>query len=226
MITNVMDRKLGDIHPGANFDYPPDVDNADIGKAIGSFAGSGATGKTYFDGDMDFDGDVDNADLGFVAGEFTGALAGNKTDSGTIADLIYDPATGNVKVDASEAAGGKVASFQLENAAGTFIPTNYIGLTGGTFGTPVAGDGYEDVTTHVIGDSDMSFAGFTGIHDFGNVFPAGMDLDALEAYLTTAVYTGAKGTGQQQFDLVIPEPATMALLGLGGFGLLARRRRH
>ena len=146
--------------------------------------------------------------------------------SGTLADLIYDPVTGKVWVSAAQAGGGIITSFQFENTPGTFIPAHYIGLTGGTFGTPVAEEGYEDVSTKVIGDSDMSFAGFTGIHDFGNVFPLGMDLGALEAYLTTAVYTGAKGTGQQQFDLVIPEPATMALLGLGGFGLLARRRRH
>jgi len=226
MITNVMARKLGDIHPGPTFDNPPDVDNADLGKVVGSFTGAGGSGKTYFDGDMDFDGDVDNADLGLVAGEFTGALAGNKTDNPGIADLIYNPATGNVKVDASEAGGGVVTSFQLENAAGDLRPANYQGPTGGTFGTPVSEDGYEDVTTKVIADSDLTFAGFTGIHDFGNIFPTGMDLDQLEAFLKTAVYTGAKGSGQPMFDLVIPEPATLALLGLGGFGLLARRRRR
>jgi len=202
-------------------DFDGDVDNADIGKVAGSFTGAGSAGKVYSDGDMDFDGDVDNADIGRVAGAFTGALAGNLTDSGGIADLIYDPATGDVKVDASEAAGGIVTSFQLETAAGSFSPGNYVGTTGGLGGC------FKDVGADVIADSDLTFAGFSGIRDFGNIFPARMDLAQLEAFLTTAVYTGAFGSGQQQIDLMlIPEPATLALLGLGDLGMVLGRKRR
>jgi len=201
-------------------DFDGDVDNADIGRVVGSFTGSAGAGKVYSDGDMDFDGDVDNADIGRVAGAFTGASAGNLTDNVSIADLIYDPATGDVKLDASEAAGGVVTSFQLETAAGSFIPGNYVGPTGGLGGC------FKDVGADVIADSDLTFVGFSGIHDFGNIFPVGMDLAQLEAYLTTAVYTGALGSGQQQIDLVIPEPATLALLGLGGLGMVLGRKRR
>jgi len=201
-------------------DFDGDVDNADIGRVVGSFTGSAGAGKVYSDGDMDFDGDVDNADIGRVAGAFTGASAGNLIDNVSIADLIYDPATGDVKLDASEAAGGVVTSFQLETAAGSFIPGNYVGPTGGLGGC------FKDVGADVIADSDLTFVGFSGIHDFGNIFPVGMDLAQLEAYLTTAVYTGALGSGQQQIDLVIPEPATLALLGLGGLGMVLGRKRR
>jgi len=121
--------------------------------------------------------------------------------SDTVADLIYDPATGKVWVNAAQAGGGRITSFQFENTLSTFKPGNYIGLTGGTFGTPVSQGGYEDVTTKVIADSDLTLAGFTGIHDFGKIFPAGMSLVQLDAYLKTKVYTGKKGTGWQNIDL-------------------------
>ena len=58
----------------SDFDGDGDVDNADIGLAVGNFTGSSGTGMSYWDGDIDHDGDVDNADIGYVAGSFTGAM--------------------------------------------------------------------------------------------------------------------------------------------------------
>jgi len=206
-------------------DFDGDVDNADIGKVIGAFTGASGAGRLYADGDMDFDGDVDNADLGFVAGAFTGTLSAGSTaddDGGGAADLIYDPATGDVRLDASEASGGMITSFQIETGAGTFIPGNYIRPAGG-FGRTT-----EQVETGVMGDGDWTFAGFCGAHDFGEIFPAGMDLEQLQAYLTTAVYTGALGSGQQPLNLVVvPEPGTLVLVGLGGLApVLGHKRRQ
>jgi hypothetical protein len=53
-----------------------DVDDADVGTAVGNFTGAGgSTSMTFADGDMDGDGDIDNADLGVIVGAFTGAMA-------------------------------------------------------------------------------------------------------------------------------------------------------
>ena len=77
----------------------------------------------------------------------------------------------------------------------------------------------------VIADSDLTFVGLGGLLDLGNVAPTGLDQAQLEALLTNAVYVGSLGSGNQTFDLVvIPEPSSLALLGLGGL-FLARRRR-
>lgn len=148
------------------------------------------------------------------------------------ADLLYDPGTGNVKIDTSEAAGAKITSFQLENGQASFIPTNY-NSPGGSFGGVL-----EDVTTSVIADTDPGGTGFTGIHDFGNIFPTAMDQAELQTYLTTRVYTGQAGSGQQTLDVQlvtsrvvtgvpVSSPATLGALGvlLLGLGVFASRKR-
>lgn len=141
-----------------------------------------------------------------------------------VADLIYNPITGNVTLDATEAAGGIISTFQLENFDATFLPANYIAVTGGTYNGV-----FKNITASVIGDTDFTFTNFSGIRDIGNVFPVGIaDEAALTTYLKTRVYTGSLGSVQQQFDLVfaqIPEPATAALLLLG-VGVLAVRSRR
>jgi hypothetical protein len=220
MITECIDRRLGDISTAA--DTQSDVDSADIGLAAGNYTGAGGSGKTYIEGDMNFDGDIDSADLGLIAGEFTGDLAGNLVDTPDTADLIYDPATGNMKISSAEAAGNKITVFQLE-CNGGFAEENYQGVSGGTFGLPTL---YEDVSDTVLADADLTGIGFTGVHDFGNVLPVGLTLEELEAFLTNAVYTGEFGSGQKTLDLtLIPEPATLALLGLGGLFIVRRRRK-
>lgn len=215
LVENIGLRLIGDT------DRDSDVDNVDIGTTTGNFTGSvgAAGGKLYLDGDMDFDGDVDNVDIGTVTGAFTGSLAGNLTDTLGVPDLIYDPTTGHVTVDTE---GLALTSFQFASGeAGAILAGNYLSPAG--CAADLFGLSFEQLTDDVIGDSDGLNVGFTGLHNFGDIFPAGMDLAGLEAYLSIAFY-GTFGAGSGSFDLaVVPEPATVALLGVGGMWILRRR---
>lgn len=198
MITNIMDRLVGDI---AQDPFVTDLDNADIGKAIGA----SGVGILYLDGDIDFDADVDNADITAVAGAFTGAKVPGKWATATLpagATLRYRPSDGQVWLTASEATGGIITSFQLENAAGTFVPANYTGPASGSFGGTL-----KNVTTTVLGDTDLTLFGASGRVSLGPVFPTGMDLAGLTAYLKNSVYTGQAGSGQKLFTLVVEPDA-------------------
>jgi len=200
-------------------DYDGDADNVDFGRLLGAFTGPGGTGQTWEQGNFDDDGDVDNVDFGALLGGFTGPLAGNATDSGDRADLIYDAATGNVKIDPSEATGGVITNWAFENASAAFNAP-------GVCVFPTVGYAMNTDTAGQISQTDVTMAGFSYLADLGNIFPTGLTVEGLQSLLTTASYVGTVGSGQVDFDLiVIPEPATLALLGLGGVGMLIRRKR-
>jgi hypothetical protein len=121
-------------------------------------------------------------------------------------DLIYDPSTGNVTLDAD--GGNNITGFQLESA-GQFISANYSSVSGGGYG-----GAFEDISDSVIADSDLTFAGVASA-DLGNILATGLDLTALEALLTTADYGAGLGNSGE-FDLkVVPEPSAFALGMLG-----------
>jgi hypothetical protein len=204
------------IHPiYGDTDLDDDVDSSDAGNLIPNWTGplAASTGtKTWGEGDTDNDGDVDSSDAGRMIPNWTGPLAGNLIPSPGVADLVYNPATGGVTLVPSSG-DGVITNFVLKSAGG-FLPPHNCAFCNFTY--------YSD--PNEMSETDFSFVGFSGPHFMGNIMPAGMDLVALEAFLTQATYAGALGGEGGDLDLVIPEPATLALMGLGGLLVLRRRR--
>ena len=201
---------VGALRPG-DTDGDSDVDTADLTTSFQNFTGAGGTGKTRAEGDNDGDGDVDTADLTAAYQYFTGTIEAN---------LIYDPANGNVKLDASEAPGDVITQFSLTNAAGG------LGFSTGVANFPFGGPVLTDLSTE-ISNFDTTTTGFFGTWNLGDIFPTGLDEAGLASFLTSATYGGQAGTGSSRpFDLMVvstvtsvPEPGSAALLSLGLFGL-------
>jgi hypothetical protein len=77
--------KIGDL------DNDGDVDNVDIGRAIGNFTGAGeSTSMTYWEGDLDNDGDVDIADINAVAERFTGGAISQSNLGLSLDSVLYN----------------------------------------------------------------------------------------------------------------------------------------
>jgi|GEM_PF-6052660 len=146
------------------------------------------------DGDTDLDGDVDNVDFGSLYGNFTGPNPQQGTDNSNCADLIYDPQTGEVVLDASEAAGAVITTYALENDSNDFDVTE-LNLYDFNDSQDASSDSH-------ISQTDLDQDGFANTWDLGDILPTGMTLAQLESFLTTAKYCGNLGSGFHDFDLL------------------------
>jgi hypothetical protein len=125
------------------------------------------------------------------------AIPGGGSTSDGVISLVYNPADGNLKFDA---AGKKATSLEIQSPAGYFTGTK-----------PPQANGLFDVYNKnkmfVLKPGDAAI----GDTDFGPALIANGSL----------LPSGGLGT----VDLVyVPEPSSVALLGLGMLGLLRARR--
>lgn len=217
-------------HLEGDADQDWDVDNSDLGSAFGNFTGPGEFDKTTSQGDADQDGDVDNSDLGQAFGNFTGPVlppsetlltAVSATDSPviaalspTLADLIYNPLTGEIWLDQTEAAGGIITNFVLGDLQGGFSNANTQFPFLGALKTNLPFE---------ISQTDPLFGGLpTDVWSLGQILPTGMNAAGLTAFLDQATYVGALGTGVQNLDLVVvPEAGSLVLCGLASLVAVA-----
>jgi len=217
----------------ANCDGYVDI-AGDILTGFSNFTGPGSFGKTRAEGDVHrasgatagddpHDGDVDVSDILTMFGAFTGPPSdevglGAPAEAGdpAIPDLIYDAGTGEVVFDLDGAAG--LIGYSLKSAGGF--------LAGGH--TPILGGVTTSLTTE-LAEAALSTPGLPA--SIGFVFPLGMDLTALSAFLTENTVSTGLGAPLVPFDLVVvggtvvPEPATWTLAAMAVFGLFLVGRR-
>ncbi len=185
---------------GSDLDGDLDVDDADFGQAFALFTGPGVVVKQPVDGDLDLDFDVDDADFGVAFAAFTGP--GNPAPINTPSDLDADG-------DVDDADYGLLfAQF----TGPVFVPD-----------TPPPGDRDDDGD---IDDADFGimFAAFSG----PNVVPAlaetgdfdgDGDIDDADFGLLFSQFTGPASA------VIVPEPASLAMLSCTACLLLRRRKR-
>ena len=144
-----------------------------------------------------------------------------------LATLIYNPLTGNLKIDAGRAPGGVIDYFLLSSSeAFTVHPTMTVdGNVVNTLDFATMSSSKFLAFNNSFGDD------FSGVADFGPIMRAGLSRQELHFNLRFNEYfSPATDTEARTFRLImeIPEPATYVLGVFAAASLLAgyRRRVH
>ncbi|MFO0912892.1 MAG: hypothetical protein U0795_08040 [Pirellulales bacterium] len=141
-------------------------------------------------------------------------------------DLIYDPATGNVRLVPGTGEKNKIVQFVLANATGAFTPEPDEVFKSRTPWEDI----FYDNLPKEIASADLTGTGSAVGQeiDLGNIFPTGMTYEGLYDLLIQADVLWKLGEGGKgALDLCIPEPCAgiLAATGLLAALNLGRRRK-
>lgn len=127
----------------------------------------------------------------------------------SIISLIYNPADGNLKLDA---AGKTVSTIQI-TSAGKYFTASRPSQADGSF------DVYKPEKFFLLKPDGI------GDTDFGKALPAGLDGNMLSGDLTVSGSLKPSGKLEGVNLNIVPEPTSLGLLGLGVLSLLGFRRK-
>lgn len=117
-----------------------------------------------------------------------------------VAPIFYDPSTGNLTMDVTNAPGGVMGGYSLKSPGGLFISSSHTRFVDTQVFTTLPTE---------IGEAQPFGNLAPGVYSAGNVLPTGMSetqvLDVLD--LGNSIWVGGLGTGTNTFGLVYgPSP--------------------